>query len=441
MKKSVIVFLIVIEILLIFVFQNIYFLFKSLEGADLSAPGRWETWGTNFSRMRKIFFLLSAVTGIFLIGTGIYLAFSYRKSKGKYQAEGGIPPLQNYLLELKDSETSLKDMVEKQQEKAVKEENLSRSIVNNMDAAIVLIGPGERIDIFNAEAEAIFGQSYAHARNNAMDNILGGFPELVTYIRDHSGVRTSADVRCGRRILETHVIPMPRVGVLLMIRDVTALREREAIDQKNRNFIMLGDMTAFLAHEVRNSLGVIYGYAKSFQSGIKRNGEPEGGDKMKKVTREIEFLSEMMEKFLNFSKPVPVAIKEPVDLIGLVRRLARDKGLRIDVPDGQFTVDGDPALLASVFTNLFLNAREAGATRVEVEMSEETQPKIVIRDDGKGIPDEELEKIWYPLFTTKEKGTGMGLAIVRKILNSMGANIWLLETGRTGTSFQIDFFR
>ena len=440
MRKSVIVFLILIQILMIFVFQNMYFLFKGLYETDLHNLEQQQNLKENMNRLRKVFFLLSLLTGIFLIATGVYLAYVYKKGRREDGVKKGISPLQNYLLELKDSEIALKDQVEKQHERAARDEELNKTIVNNMDAALLLLNENGQIEIFNAQAQTLFKQSYANAKNNFLNAVLGEFPELLEFISGNRGKLATQDVKSGGLTLETHIIHIPRAGTLVMVREVTALREREEIERKDKNFIMLGEMTAYLAHEVRNSLGVIYGYSKNVQSDLDKNGQDDQVKKVQKVTREIEFLTSMMETFLNFSKPVRVKNREKIDVVRLLRKIGQDTGVEILPSRSDFTVETDPALIGSVFSNLILNAQEAGATRVKVDIEDDARLTMRVRDNGRGIKKADREKIWYPLFTNKEKGTGMGLALVRKILTTLNANIQLVESDSRGTEFKLVFF-
>jgi nitrogen fixation/metabolism regulation signal transduction histidine kinase len=439
MKKSVVILLIVVQIILLFIFQNIYFLYKEFEKIDVNDVKKNLTIMENIKKMKRIFSILSIITGFFLIITGIYLGFLYKKSKGEINVKE-IPLLQNYLSELKDSQVELKDILEEQQEKVLRKEELNKSIINNINSAIIFLNNFNRIDIFNLVAEKLFSKSFAHAKNNTVDEIFKTFPELVKFINKNKNLRISSEIASTGKIFWLDLIPMENIGVLIIIKDITEDRKREEIESKNKNFIMLGEMTAFLAHEVKNSLGAIYGYSRTIESEIKKSEKKQLVDKINKVNKEINLLSIMMESFLNFSKPVSIEKREQTDLKQLLEKLADEQGLGIEFLDKDLKLETDPILIKSVFSNLLLNAKEAEATKIKIDFNEGEFLEIFLKDNGKGIQKEIWEKVWLPLFTTKEKGTGMGLPMVRKILNSIHGDIQLVKSSSEGSVFRIFFF-
>jgi signal transduction histidine kinase len=324
-------------------------------------------------------------------------------------------------------------MVEKQKENVTEKEELSKSIINNINAAVIFLNQAGRINMFNPAAEQLFSQSYANARNNELDKVLSGFPELIEFIDTHEAKRTSGEVESNEKIFDIDLNPLENIGHLIIIRDVTEEKRKEEIERRNSNFVMLGEMAAFLAHEVRNSLGVIYGYTKTIKAAKEKS-------KTQKVNKEINFLTAMMESFLNFSKPVTVQKKGKIDLVSLLKKVSAEKGIDVDLDREKIILESDPALIRSIFSNLLLNSKEAGADKIEVVFKEGKELEILFKDNGTGIDAENREKVWYPFFTTKKKGTGMGLAIIRKIVSTLQGEISLLDTGPGGTTFKVIFF-
>lgn len=430
MKRATVILLLIIQIALLFIFQNVYTLLREYEAKETIQPERWLSIS---KQLTHIFFALTLITAILLLGTGIYLIFRFRKPRGEPDEGDDIPPLQNYLVQLKTSETRLKGLVESQQEKVAEKEELNKRIVNNIDAAIILVNPRGRIEIFNRSAENMFSQSLANALNNTPEIILRVFPELFHFIGTQCIGKTAVnqEISSGGRVFLVHANPMETTGLLVIIRDVTEEKKREEIDRRNSNFIMLGEMTAFLAHEVRNSLGVILGYSRMIKSDEK---------KTEKINREIDFLTGMMESFLNFSKPIKIEKKELIDLPVLIREIARENNLSLDMPQESYSICSDPGLLTPVFSNLLINAREAGANRIQATFKKTRELVIEIKDNGRGIEPKNRDKIWFPFFTTREKGTGMGLPSIRKIINTMNGEIVLTESLPGETTFRITFF-
>lgn len=432
MKKTTIILILVIQVFLLFIFQNIHALFKEIETTEIQDIENTDKFFNDISRIRKIFSSLTIVTGLLIIGTGFYLIYLYKKSKDQTE-QASIHPFQDYLLELKGSETQLKSLVEKQKEHVLEKEELNKSIFNNVDFAIIFINQFGRIDAFNPTAETLFGQSYANAKNNLPSVILSNFPEVGEFIREGSNEKVTKEILSGDRVFITQIIPMENIGQLSIIRDVTQERKREEIERRNGNFAMLGEMAAFLAHEVRNSLGVIFGYTKTLQA---------DKEKIDKVNKEILFLTSMMESFLNFSRPIKIERKGNVDMIAMLRQIASENGIDIQFDNENASIEADTSLLQSIFSNLVRNSQQAGATKLDIRFvaTPGKQLEILFSDNGSGIPPENKEKIWYPFFTTRDKGTGMGLAIIRKIINSMKGEISLLESTTPGTTFRIVFY-
>ena len=419
--------MIVILIALLFIFQNIHSLFSEYESIGIRNPAQLLE---NTRELKKIFTGLSIITGLVLLATGFYLVVLFKRKREKPDYKS-IPPLQDYLLQLRSSESQLKDMVATQKETVAQKEELNKNIVNNIDAAIIFLNPGGRIEIFNAAAEIMFSQSYANARNNVLENVLSRFPGIISFVREQEGQRISREITAGEKTYWVHLNPMAQVGLLIIARDVTEEKKREEIDRRNSNFVMLGEMTAFLAHEVRNSLGVILGYTKT----IKAEKE-----KIEKINREILFLTDMMESFLNFSRPVTVNKEEEIDLVTMFQKIAAEKEIAVEVPAEPVFIKNDAVLVQSIFSNLVLNSKEAGAARIKVTFKKGKNLEISLNDNGKGIDPKIRGKIWYPFFTTRDKGTGMGLPSIRKIINTLRGEIALKESGTEGTTFKIVFY-
>ncbi len=427
MRKATVILVIVILIAMLFIFQNVHSLFNEYEEIGVHKPLQLME---NMRQLKKIFSGLSVVTGLLLLATGFYLVVLFKRAREKPEYKS-IPPLQDYLLQLKSSESHLKTMVETQQETVVQKEELNKNIVNNIDAAIIFLNPGGRIEIFNAAAETVFSQSYANAKNNLLESVLSRFPKVIDFVREHEEQKFSREIMSGEKTLLVHLNPIDQVGLLIIVRDVTEEKKREEIDRRNSNFVMLGEMTAFLAHEVRNSLGVILGYTKTIKSEKEKIG---------KVNTEILFLTDMMESFLSFSRPVTITKKEEIDLVPMLKRIAAEKEIVMAVPGEPVVIKNDAVLVQSIFSNLVLNSKEAGSDKIGVTFKREKNLEISLRDNGKGIDPKIREKIWYPFFTTRDKGTGMGLPSIRKIINTLRGEIVVEESGPDGTTFKIVFY-
>lgn len=385
--------------------------------------------------LHKIKGIISALTlllGILIVIIGIYLILISRKKKDE-KPEVTVPLLQDYLMKLEDSKTILKETVEKQKVDVVRSDEINRTIINNINAAIIFVNSKGRVDIFNTYAEKLFEKNFVNAKNVRAISVLSKFPEISSLIEKTGTKPLFSELISKEKVFLVEVTPISSGGKIVIIRDISERKLREALKNKRKNFETLGEMTLFLTHEIRNSLGVIYGYTKTFK-----------GDKLKteKINREIEFLSGMMESFLNFSKPVSVKNPVRIDIPELLEKIAADYSMRIDIKGKEQGVfDSDKDLIFSVFSNLVKNAGESGADQLAVEIENRDSGKLTIlfKDNGRGIKRDVRDKIWLPFFTSRDKGTGMGLAIVKKIIYSLNGEITLSETGKNGTTFLISF--
>ena len=301
-----------------------------------------------------------------------------------------------------------------------------------MDVAVILLTKGNKINIFNKTAEKIFNRSLALAKNNDFSIILSEFKEIIDVIKSNiSAKRGSFELDSNNKSFEIELIQMLEIGTLLIIKDITEEKKREIIIQRNRNFIMLGEMAAFLVHEVRNSLGVIFGYTRTINKEVA---------KIDKVNKEIVFLTEMMERFLDFSKPLKEETSVEVDLKKMVENLAEKCNIKLLLTGEEIALKTDSIKLETVLSNLFRNAVEAEATELKITIETKNNLSVLIRNNGKGIDSSDLERIWFPFFTTKTKGTGMGLALVKKFLHYLNGDICLVESNSEGTEFRIDLY-
>ena len=387
----------------------------------------------SFRAMKKMLLGMIVFLGVFIAASGIYLMVRLRK-KGPEKSPGFAAPLQDYLVEMKNAQVELQDLVAAQSRSSTEKEELNKSIISTIHLGVVFLSAGGRIEIFNPAAQELFGRSYASAKNRSLEEALPGHPGLARFILGGEA-RKSAEIESGPFIFHVDVVPVGagegHQGRLALIRDVSAERAREKIERQNANLIMLGEMAASLAHEVRNSLGVILGYSKAMRS------EPE---KARKIAREIQFMSEMMESFLRFARPVEKVSRKKTDLKKLIDAAAAAQQMPIELPAAPMELKSDPLLLNVIFSNLFLNARQSGARRLRAEFTPGETPSLTLSDDGPGIAAAAAEKIWLPFFSTRDKGTGMGLATVKKLVSALSGDIQLLNPGEKGAKFKIVFY-
>jgi signal transduction histidine kinase len=200
----------------------------------------------------------------------------------------------------------------------------------------------------------------------------------------------------------------------------------------------LGELAANVSHEIRNPLVAIGGLARSvLDDGV---GSEESQEALRIIVSEVSRLERFLKETLDFAKP-SVGTLESIDLSGLVRdvlstfkeALSRSNiSLSSDVPEEPVPVCVVPDALRGALTNLLRNAQEALASGGDIRVRLTHHggvAEVEVADTGPGIPEERRRMIFEPYFTTKKDGTGIGLAITRQNIQSMGGNI-TVESGQ-----------
>jgi signal transduction histidine kinase len=223
------------------------------------------------------------------------------------------------------------------------------------------------------------------------------------------------------------------------------LEEAQAEARRAERLAALGQLSAGLAHEIRNPLGVIKGSAEMLQQKLSSSG-PLASELAGYISSEVNKLNGLVSRFLDFARPLRLEFT-PVEITALVERALKE--VRDRYPDANVTVERnyasqlpqlrlDEGLCEGVFTNLVLNAYDAmgaegGKLNVVIALADSTSRKgveIHFQDSGPGVPSELREQIFNPFFTTKETGVGLGLSIVSKIVDEHHG--WVRVTGEPG---------
>jgi signal transduction histidine kinase len=236
-------------------------------------------------------------------------------------------------------------------------------------------------------------------------------------------------------------------GAVCLFTDLTSIKRLEEQLRLKESLATVGELTAGIAHEFRNGLATIHGYSKL----LALDCLPEAYHPyVDGIRGEAESLGQVVTNFLNFARPAQLVFA-PVDLRAVCERAAGELrsealalGAEIDVR-GQFgTVDGDEVLLRQAFSNLLRNAVEACSSSVTpmviVEAAIDTEQNLLyvaVEDNGPGIPPDARDRVFRPFFTSKRGGTGLGLALVQKIIVLHNGRIHAGSSPLGGASFQI----
>jgi signal transduction histidine kinase len=237
-------------------------------------------------------------------------------------------------------------------------------------------------------------------------------------------------------------------GVICLFSDLSEVMELEEQLRLKDSLARLGEMTAGIAHEFRNGLATIHGYSRLLD--LDRLEERERSY-LQAIRQETESLGRIVTNFLSFARPTELALA-PLEMSVLVERVAeearaeaRARGGDVQVRGTFGRVEGDEVLLRQALANLCRNAVEAcDGARVAPQIVIEGQPdpahrvlKLTVSDNGPGIPDDVAPRIFRPFFTTKAQGTGLGLALVQKIIVTHNGRITAANDDDGGATFVV----
>jgi PAS domain S-box-containing protein len=229
-------------------------------------------------------------------------------------------------------------------------------------------------------------------------------------------------------------------GALILMTDLTEIRQVQQQVQLKEHLAAVGKLSAGIAHEFRNALGTILGYAKM----LEKRDDPRVHGPAREILKEVDVVRGQIDEFLLYARP-PEPARAPVELEPLIRACAgvAPAGIRVEVSGEFATVAADESLLRRVFGNLLQNAADIGAEAGRVLLVRITGRRtagavqIEVDDDGPGISPDKRDQVFLPFFTTRPRGTGLGLALVQRTVVDLGGSVEAGEGSRGGASFRL----
>lgn len=208
----------------------------------------------------------------------------------------------------------------------------------------------------------------------------------------------------------------------------------------------IGQLAASLAHEIRNPLASIEGASDILERGP--GSEDRRVEFLAIIKKECQRLNRLLTNLLDFARPrqprfKPVVLQQVIEtVVSLAAHAAETSGikLQIDVSPDLPAVEGDPEQLQQVVLNLALNAIQAmhdGGRLIVAARQEDTACAIRVTDEGSGISEADLEKIFDPFYTTKQGGTGLGLSVAHQIIGQHGGTITVARNPNKGMTFAV----
>ena len=364
------------------------------------------------------------------------------------------------------------------------------SAVQHLEDAVAIVNPRGELLFANPAMRILLpdatpGTSLEHLVGG--DHPLRGLSEQTLVSRGSSGPvsATFPDSIGGarERLMMTHAINDPAgdlVAIMLVARDLNALSQVQSTIRYSRKLAALGRLSAGVAHEIKNPLNAMMIHLELLRQvfAARTAGRPSTGagraamgtavtaeaavsvdtvdsistgqalDHVDVIANEIRRLDEVVQGFLKFSRPEDLKL-QPVDLAALLHEvvpIVRPEAARagvdlvvepVNVPD----VNGDPTMLRQAFLNLALNACQAmssgGTLRIRCESRRGQYVAISFTDTGVGIQPEHLQRIFDLYYTTKAKGSGIGLSMVYRTVQMHDGEIEVESTPGVGTLFRV----
>jgi signal transduction histidine kinase len=331
----------------------------------------------------------------------------------------------------------------RQQERAMKaraeaSERLSDEIVASLTSGLLVVDFGEVVRTLNPAGRRMLGLPDGDWARPYRE-VLGSVPELAALIDEclakaRPVVRRTVKLHGPDKASHLGVTVSPirdetgrAYGAICLFADLSEIVDLEDQLRLKESLARLGELTAGIAHEFRNGLATIHGYARLMDPDrLPEDFRP----CIAGIRSETEELGQIVTNFLNFAKPTQLVLGV-LDMAAIVERAADDIRSEVQARGGELTitgpfgrVEGDDVLLRQAVSNLFRNALEACVDnhvppRIVAEGTVDREQKVLrvtVTDNGPGISASVAERMFRPFFTTKARGTGLGLPLVQKII-------------------------
>ena len=369
-------------------------------------------------------------------------------TKDVSKVEFVVDTFQDLVGKLKDKEKELEKLKSFAEEKASRIEAYNENVLQSVPSGVISIDISMQIKSINQAAERILGI-------DAVDLLDRDFTEvfaepLTTIMKDHKTIsrgeypyitNDKRHIWLGITSSQLKNAAGEEIGLIFVFTDLTDIKMLQAQVEMKQRLSQLGEMSAGIAHELRNSMSVIAGYANLLSKKVDPASQPTVGS----IAAEIQNMDKIISELLAFAKPAALnmgSINVSSIINESVATVIGDSDLitvAINI-DTDINVKADEILFRQAVTNIIRNAVEAMPDGGSLEIGltcRQDRAEIDFQDTGCGIPEDIRQKIFLPFYTTKEEGTGFGLAFVQKIIISHGGIIEVESSEGEGTLFRV----
>jgi len=342
--------------------------------------------------------------------------------------------------ELEEKNAQLNDAVSRLSES----KDFLQAVLQSIREAVIVLDQDDRITMTNRAADELFCLGPGKAVGQRVDGLYASFRQgeggtiLSVKGKNYDVIRSQSTVCDSGGAVRGHVI---------LIKDITLLKESERRQERNARLIAMGEMAAKIVHEIRSPLCSIELFSTMLASDLEGTSHFEMA---KGISTGIQSLNNILTNMLLFAKNQKPALRDVKlanvidESINILSPLADIREVGVSKSLTGEEISGDSELLKQVFMNVFMNAIQAmpGGGRLEVLMEAKDEfLSVSVIDEGEGISPENIEKIFDPFFSTKDKGTGLGLTIAYKIMQCHGGFIKAFVNDSRGSAFRLYFPR
>ncbi|MCP5063574.1 MAG: GHKL domain-containing protein [Ignavibacteriae bacterium] len=332
-------------------------------------------------------------------------------------------------------------------------EGYSNKVIQNVSDAVIVLNEKNEIKIFNDAAALLFDRKDSLVNGKKLEEVFNN-DNCKNIFASKIGLE---QIECSINNQKKYLLVSKSeftaeedlTNSILVMRDLTNQKLMEDQIQRKERLVAMGELASGVAHEIRNPLNTISTITQQLNKDFQpKENEEEFFTLSNLVAKEVKRINETIKSFLHFSKPEKIVLKEFFfsELLEQIENqykpMLSEKSTVINIEknwDGK--VNWDRNQILQVIMNLIQNAYDSiesnGKISVKVEQQINNQILLTISDNGNGIPKHILNKIFNLYFTTKAKGTGIGLSMVQRIIIEHGGTISVESTEGEGTTFSI----
>jgi signal transduction histidine kinase len=397
--------------------------------------------------------LLGSIAGVALLASQAVRSATREQPAPETARIHLVETFETSIRSMKDRQSELQRMRDQEKERADQLETITETLVRSLSSGFLSIDQHGLLVDMNEAARELLRVGDRPIQGRTVMAALGRTPFGLTIQRAierrESLQREEVGSPTEEMLIGLTTVPLldegdRYFGMLALFTNLLPVRKLEQRLRNMQSLADLGEMSAGIAHEFRNSLSTVLGYLNlAKKSGL----SPDAAERVARAEHEARQLNAAVESLLAFARPMPLAL-QPVDLrtifedaIDQLRPIATGVAFEIS---GRCQITGDPLLLQRLAENVLRNAvesiREKGLPgKVIVTVEDTPEHAVIVRDDGLGIENARAASLFLPFQSTKRDGFGLGLALAKKIAVLHDATISLTGTPGSGATLDLRF--